>query len=297
MKQTIRLNTFETNSSSMHSLVITKKARQYTKEELALGYDPKYEKEFDLWGYCDYNEMYYERGPFRILSTPLEKLRYYSAYVLGGYEKPKQEDIDRIINFVMKQTGITDPDKIFLFKTIEGKKSQRKSYGNVYSNDTGEDPMAFVKRKGIYWEDLILNPKYTIIIDGDEMQYFKTLIDAEVVNTDNFEDISSGIDFWNDVNQRICLTWYSFEEIIKNYNAEEINHKTKTLDIVLTSKKDLKTYKTNLKYIKNAIKLSREKKPDIKVRLVVDNDFMKDKKPLDLSSIDTSIFDEVHNTD
>ena len=295
MKQVIREGTFETNSSSMHSLVITKRVRQYTKEELALNYDPKYEKEFQLWGY-DEDDMYYGRWPFRVLNTPLEKLRYYSAYVLGSYKKRKKEDIDRIVNFVMKQTGITDPNKVFLFKRFNligqtGFKS--KSYGDVSPNDTGEDPMDFVERKGIDWEDLILNPKYIIIVDGDEIQHFKPLIKSEVIDTDNFEDISSGVDFWNDVNQVICLTWYDFEEIIKNYDAEEIGRKTKTLDIKITNKEDLVKYRKFDNEILNAMTKAKNKNSNIKIRLIFEKNFLKKNNGIDLSGIDTSVFDDI----
>ena len=293
----IRRNVFETNSSSIHSLVITKQSRQYTKEELALEYDPECHETFELWRYCDNSDMTYERSPFQILATPLEKLRYYSAYTLGTYKKPAKKDVDKIKNFVMKQTGITDPDKIRLYKIEDWwsrEKHKNKNYGAVYSNDTGEDPMAFVKRKGIDWEDLILNPKYIIIVDGDEIQDFKTLIDARIINTDTFEDISSGIDFWNDANHTIYINWLRPEkgstEVSYLEYIEAIDDKTKTLDFTITNQEEVRLCKKVIKVIKNIIKLAKEKKSDIKTKLIIDN---WTEEELDYSSIDQSIFDEV----
>ena len=295
----IRRNVFETNSSSMHSLVITKTAKAYTAKELALDYDPEYKKEFYLWEWDDEGDMYYERSPFQILSTPRDKLKYYSAYTLGTWRgEPDKKDVDRIKNFVMRQTGITDPAKVILYYNDRWakEKNKNKNYGTVACNDTGEDPMHFVKRKNIDWEDLILNPKYIIIIDGDEIQDFKHLVEARIINTDNFEDISSGVDFWNDANKTIYINWldpdnrWSSEEPDEHY-IEEIDDKTKTIDFKITGQEDINKYHKAVDRIKNIIKLAKEAKPNIISRFVVAN-WTNEK--LDYSSIDTSIFDEVY---
>ena len=289
----IRRNVFETNSSSMHSLVITKQARKYTKEELALGYDPEYHNDFELWRYCNESEMTYERSPFQILSTPLQKLKYYSAYTLGTYKKPAKKDIDRIKNFIMKQTGITDPNKISLYKLDRWgrERNKNKNYGAVYSNDTGEDPMHFVKRKGINWEDLILNPKYIIIVDGDEIQNFKDLIEARIINTDNFEDISSGVDFWNDANYTIYASWLKdWNEADDQELVADIDDKVKTIDFNIYEQEAVTKFNNSKEKVKNIIKLAKETKPELKIRLIIDNDTT---EVVDVSSIDKSIFDEV----
>lgn len=289
----VRRNVFETNSSSMHSLVITKQARKYTDKELALGYDPEYHKTFDLWGWKDEDDMYYERSPFQILSTPLEKLQYYCAYTLGTWrDKPAKKDIDRIKKFIMRQTGIDDPTKIFLYRVDRWDKEEGKNkyYGAVVSNDTGEDPMAFVKRKGIDWEDLILNPKYIIIVDGDEIQNFKELVETRIINTDNFEDISSGVDFWNDANIRIYVNWLRKSEPTDEDYVEDIDDKTKTVDFIITEPNRVKICNDIIDRVKSIIKLMKEAKPEIEARLIVDN-WTTEK--IDISSIDKSIFDKV----
>lgn len=47
-------------------------------------------------------------------------------------------------------------------------------------------------------EEFILNPKYVVIIDGDEDQNFKKLLKSNILNANDFEGISSGVGFWND---------------------------------------------------------------------------------------------------
>ena len=203
----IRRNAFETNSSSMHSLVIVKKPKPYTMQELSL-FACNSETEFNLFD--DRRDAIYERAPYRVLRTPLDKLKYYSAYILGTCNK--LDKIVEIKNFINQQTGI-DQENINLeyietHYTRGGKEIEARGYGHVYSNESGEDVFDFVKRKNINWKDLILNPKYIIIVDGDEYQLFKALFDSNILDANNFEDISSGPDFWNDSERCIYLNWF-----------------------------------------------------------------------------------------
>jgi len=290
----IRRNVFETNSSSMHSLVITKSARKYTAKELALGYDPQYHKVFELWRYKDREDMYYERSPFQILSTPIEKLQYYCAYTLGTWKnRPAKKDVDRIKKFIMRQTGIDDPAKVFLYRVDRWDRDEDKKryYGVVVGNDTGEDPMHFVERKHIDWEDLILNPKYIIIVDGDEIQNFKDLVEARVINTDNFEDISSGVDFWNDANEGIYTGWLEgWDEEDDKQLVSEIDDKTKTLDFRISEQEDVDELNKNMDKIKKLIKLAKDTKPEIRIRLVINNYTT---EVIGVFSVDKSIFEEI----
>jgi len=288
----IRRNVFETNSSSMHSLVVSKKVIPYTKEELRLGYNPQYDKKgFELWKYFyDSADMIYERSPFRILHTPLDKLRYVSAYLLGGYHDMEHKEeylnnrIQLITNLIMKQTGITDPTKIKLYKERKDwdygtdMKNYKvvKDYGTVYDNESGENPMDFVKRKGIDFEDLILNPKYTIIVDGDEIQDFKGLFEAGIIDADNLEDISENKDFWNDSDLYTNIYWIDKDPLDEclDYVEDHISEYKKYITIgVDCGKEDRKEVfdrlnkKSNTKKIKAIISKAKELNPKIKSRL------------------------------
>ena len=313
----IRRNCFETNSSSMHSLVVSKLVKSYTKEELALGYDDwdkERNRDFDLWQWMNKDEMYFERSPFQVLRTPLKKLQYYSAYVLGGCEPPRKTDIKRIQDFIMKQTGITDRKKIILGKADKDyykPKKYRKTtfYGCVSSNDSGEDPMHYVKKHNISMEELILNPKYTIIVDGDESQLFKSLFDCGIINAEDLEDISSGADYWNDADYIIydLALYKNSEEQLKEWLTEGINPLVKNVvfrfeftddkedEEELTDKeKSIQEFNKDIEVIKNLITYAKKLNPNIKA---VFSAYTYSNKCIitmkDLIDLDLSMFDKV----
>jgi len=313
----IRRHCFETNSSSMHSLVVSKIIKPYTKDELALGYDDwdrEKNRDFDLWGWISRNEMGYERSPFQVLRTPLDKLRYYVAYTLGGYTSPAKSEIKRIQDFVMKQTGITDRSKIILGKDDDDRykpKKKRKniSYGYVSGNDTGEDPMHYVKKHNISMEELILNPKYTIIVDGDESQLFKSLFEAGIINAEDLEDISSGADFWNDSD--FCLyetaMYKNSEEQLKEWIKEGINPLTKNIvfrfeftedsedeEDMNRTQESIKEFNKDIEIFKNLINYAKSLKSDIKSVFSAYSYSRKEKITMkDLMGLDLSPFDKV----
>jgi len=287
----IRRSVFETNSSSMHSLVIVKKPKPYTKDELNLfTYNGEYE--FNL--FYDREDANYERAPYRVLRTPLDKLKYYSAYILGTCNK--LDKIDEIKNFINQQTGI-DQENINLehvetHYTRSGKEIETRDYGYVSSNDSGEDVFDFVKRKNIDWKDLILNPKYVIIVDGDEYKLFKALFESNILDANDFEDISSGPDFWNDSEKRIYLSWFENNPYgnTAEYYTEDISEFIKVLKFVISTD-TYKLYNKNEQLIKDICELVRKKNPNIKI--ILESDSTEQKKVKSVSALDTSMFDEV----
>ena len=234
----IRKGCFETNSSSMHSLAIWKKCKPYDDYYLSLG--TKYDKDkengtFELldWTCHDEEDYSFYRYPYRQLTTPIEKLRYIVGWYLGyeypdgDYEKEpvykfKDEEVEKeLIRLIEKYTGYK---KVQWYKIEEkmtiprGKKYRKWVEEKVYpettfDNDTGEDVMNFVRRKGITLEDLIFKPNYTIQVDGDEYCEFRDMFDFGMINLDNLEDISSGIDFWT----RNIYTFYIDEVLNEEY--------------------------------------------------------------------------------
>lgn len=278
----IRRNVFETNSSSMHSLVIVKKPKPYTKNELNL-FTYYNKDEFNLFGWSE--DGNYERAPYRVLRTPLDKLRYYSAYILGTCEE--FDKINDIKNFINQQTGINQENINLGYVDDE-----TKDYGYVSPNDTGEDVFEFVKRKNIDWKDLILNPKYVIIVDGDEYQLFKALFESNILDANDFEDISSGPDFWNDSEKCIYLSWFENNPYgnTAEYYTEDISEFIKVLKFVI-SIDTYKLYNKNEQLIKDICELARKKNPNIKI--VLENDYYEHEKVKSVSALDTSMFDEV----
>lgn len=288
----IRRNVFETNSSSMHSLVVVKNPKPYNKQELKFDiWDT--ERDFELFDHYDDEDRIYERSPYRVLRTPKDKLKYYVAYTLGN--KEEYDKIPEIKNLIKKYTGLKF-DQIILEHTSTRYDSrlrddvETKDYGCVYGNDTGESPFEFIERKGITMEDLIMNPKYVIITDGDEYQLFKALFESNILNAEDFEDISSGADFWNDSVIEIYVNWFR-PDAFRDYSDEDavgkINQFTKKLVFLIDS--DSRKY-YNAERFKHIIEMAKDLNPDIKTALCHTR---LNKKPVTLGNLNVSMFDEI----
>ena len=223
----IRKGCFETNSSSMHSLAIWKKVKPYDDYYLSLGTKYDRDKEngtFELLERCyDEDDYNFHRAPYKQLTTPIEKLRYIVGLYIS-YKYPESDDLvtkcidsepeyyftdkeveSELLRLIEKYTGYK---KVQWYKKDEECKRDEndelvwydiEDYPSTSSyNDSGEDVMNFIRRKNITLEDLIFKPNYTIQVDGDEYQDFKKMFEINMINLDNLEDISSGIDYWTD---------------------------------------------------------------------------------------------------
>lgn len=80
MRIQVRRNVFETNSSSMHSLVILKEDRLFTKNELT---DGMYLHKNGVWDIWMDDDLYFGRSPFQCLATFESKVRYAIASLLS----------------------------------------------------------------------------------------------------------------------------------------------------------------------------------------------------------------------
>lgn len=234
MKQLIRYETFETNSSSMHSLVISKNARPYDSDDLKL--QSFNDKEYELFGCCDRST--FERYPFEVLRTPKDKLRYYVAYYCGT--KRDKNKIKEVKNFIHKYTGI--PLKKINITAYEYREetidysysyhNKLDKYGQVYSNDTGEDVFHYLESHNISMEEFVLNPKYTVVVDGDEYCNFKQLFEAGIINCDNLQDISTGKDFWS--SDILHYHMYYIGSLSKDKNL--LDYELNNIKLLLSSK-------------------------------------------------------------
>lgn len=193
MNQFIRNNTFETNSSSMHSLVITKKARPYTQWQKNLGHYNR-DWEFELFSCCD--TCRFERHPFEVLSSPKDKLRYYVAHYIGF--KGEKERLKEVENLVHELTECPKKKIKLYYEDIESWNSNKavKTYGWAGVNDTGEDVFNYIEKNNISLKEFIMDPRYTVIVDGDEYQEFGKMFLKGLIDIDNIEYISSGKHFW-----------------------------------------------------------------------------------------------------
>lgn len=122
--------------------------------------------------------------------------------------------------------------KLYCEEEYPWKKKPEKSYGYAGINDTGEDVFDYIEKNNIPLREFILDPRYTVVVDGDEYQEFKKLFEKGIIDLDNIKYISSGKHFWIDDIKTFSLyyinrfveddTYNEFMEEIDNYNNEYI---------------------------------------------------------------------------
>ena len=184
MKIQIRRGTFETNSSSMHSLVICNNYdndRYYTKEELEAEIDYYINKKgifngkgtytiFPGWGGWT-DSWYFGRYPMFILNRFVEKFAY--AYATGRDKETLEEIIKEYSSKIKginwpKEAG-TDNDNIFV--PLQENYQDDESYKEAL-------------------KDFLTDKSKWVISDGDEYCTFKALLitgafdDKKITNTD-----------------------------------------------------------------------------------------------------------------
>ena len=191
MKQ-IRQGCFETNSSSMHSLVIKKEDDFVSKETLdremyvyrmTSERVPKWITEDDcgiLTIYIrDEYDIHFERTPFKVIATIDDKICYYIAS-----ECETQEDLDNL-NATLKE--IFDPLKKIKYHTYDDfGKAKYTPYG--YAENYGYFKKA-LKENQITLKDFLTNNKYIVIVDGDEYQEFTAMRDSGIINYRDIDKI------------------------------------------------------------------------------------------------------------
>ena len=269
MKQLIRKNTFETNSSSMHSLVITKKAKPYDSWDKELYH---YGDTFELYGCCDTNT--FGRHPFEVLSSPKDKLRYYVAHYIG-FKKDKSK-IKPVKELIHKLTGCDKRKIILTYEELESWRSTKpvKSYGWAGVNDTGEDVFDYIEENNISLEEFITDPRYTIIVDGDEYQEFKKMFLKGFIDLDNIEYISSGKDFWLDNVKHLSLYYINslndekYSELMSDIEGYTCDWVEK-IEIVDEDDESMGVNQLALPYLCSFLEVIRTAKPNKYIELVL----------------------------
>lgn len=164
----IRKGVFETNSSSSHSIVITKENKPITEMV-----EYKYltdEGKMHLWE----SELSFGRTPFAILSDWQDRLCYAIA---AKHDSLMNEIEDLCYAHIAGFTG---------FKFDKSNWGDGYEYGYVDHQSYG---LLDELLKKTTLEDFIFNDKYIVIIDGDEYNVFETLMETPLYNDENVEKI------------------------------------------------------------------------------------------------------------
>ena len=176
MKRQIRNGIFETNSSSMHSLVIKKDGGYYSEQEV-LDDIWAHNDEWSIWDH----DLEFGRSPFKCLCTFGSKVRYAIAS-LCSYRDNAQDVLDEISAIVYEVVPSVTHVKVP--KVSHWGKSKAETYYGYVDEDilTG-----FLQHEGITLKEFLTNKKYVVIVDGDEYCIWDDVKQSGLVKLDNIE--------------------------------------------------------------------------------------------------------------
>ena len=171
----IRDNTFETNSSSSHSLIITDFDGKYTPEEMMKGIylwngnkDRMYESNLEFY-----------RSPFSLLATFESK----SRYAIASSDGRLADEVEKIwhkyipnfngFKFDMK-TEEYDYDKKEWVDLDEPKP--------IYGGTDDYQIEGWLKSYNVNLEDFLTMRRYIVVCDGDETREWYHILDSGLVD-------------------------------------------------------------------------------------------------------------------
>lgn len=171
----IRDNTFETNSSSSHSLIITDFDGKYTPEEMMRGIYLWEDKETRMYE----SNLEFYRSPFSLLATFESKSRYAIASSQGHLADEVEKIWHKYIpnfngfKFDMK-TEEYDYDKNEWVDLDEPK--------TIYGGTDDYQIEGWLKSYNISLEDFLTMRRYMVVCDGDEYREWYHILDSGLVD-------------------------------------------------------------------------------------------------------------------
>lgn len=171
----IRDNTFETNSSSSHSLIITDFDGKYTPEEMMKGIYLWEDKETRMYE----SSLEFYRSPFSLLATFESKSRYAIASSRGHLADEVEKIWHKYIpnfngfKFDMK-TEEYDYDKKEWVDLDEPKP--------IYGGTDDYQIEGWLKSYNVSLEDFLTMRRYMVVCDGDEYREWYHILDSGLVD-------------------------------------------------------------------------------------------------------------------
>ena len=197
MKYQIRKSVFETNSSSIHSLVVTKRSNKYSKEEILNEFylfdDDETGEEDCVWEIRDY-DLQFGRSPFRALGTFYDKWLYACASLVREYKDEMYNELERIaLRYVPKLKKIKMPMIEERIPDRDDEKNKDDCYCREYGK-TEDELIKYIKEKKstldteiIYWKsdngDWVFNKPYTGDVDENILSGF---LEKENISIEEF---------------------------------------------------------------------------------------------------------------
>ena len=174
----VRLNTFETNSSSSHSFVITDFEGRYSQEEIMshvyLGNDGK----VIMWE----SRLEFDRSPFDFLNTFESKTRYAIASS-NGRLVPQIVEVWK--KYVPGFSHFEFDEKYQVWDEEKKKYVETDEDNPIYEYGYTDDSMieAWLKKYNVSVEDFLTMKRYVVVCDGDEYKTWDKVRDSGLMDT------------------------------------------------------------------------------------------------------------------
>ena len=199
----IRYGAFETNSSSMHSLIIFKGGQEdtsgcnTTELEFTHGhtthgscgwlYTPEpWGDSNEYTGYIHVSENEFTRWPFQMLNNWIDKSIYLIAQ--WSWEKDIEEKVANLISIIQEEIpGF----KGFKFNKDYTWNSEKGEYNDYESDDYGsvdhQSAGLLPEKLGVSIKEYLFNPQIMVVVDGDEYCTFDEMMEAGIIDRKNIE--------------------------------------------------------------------------------------------------------------
>ena len=219
MKRQIRMNVFETNSSSQHSLCVMKNGSIYTSEEFFDGFwlydDRETGEKGCVWEPSEY-DMEFGRSPFRALGTFHDKWLYACASMVLDYNDDTYKELVRIaLKYVPGLKKIVLPTISDSFADKNHPENKDSEYAQTYGK-TEDEFNEYLEQKeknwGIdtieYWESsdgyFHFNKPYIGYVDEDVLIGFlkkENISLEEYLTSKKYVTICDGDEYcyWSDM--------------------------------------------------------------------------------------------------
>ena len=168
----IRKGTFETNSSSTHSLVVFKESNAAADNQLWRLNDDGVLEIFNV------SDLEFGRSPFELLTDWYRRLCYAIASCPDRIEEIEAACYKNL-------PGLT----AIMYPTRRWHQDIGEPYYGYVDHQSAGLLESFLKKHNISFDEFIFDNKYMVVIDGDEYCVFNTLRQTPAWNKDNVEEV------------------------------------------------------------------------------------------------------------
>ena len=171
----IRDNTFETNSSSSHSLIITDFDGKYTPEEMMKGIYLWEDKETRMYE----SNLEFYRSPFSLLATFESKSRYAIASSQGHLA----DEVEKIWHkYIPNFNGFKFDMRTEEYDYAKKEWVDLDEPKPIYGGTDDYQIEGWLKSYNVSLEDFLTMRRYMVVCDGDEYREWYHILDSGLVD-------------------------------------------------------------------------------------------------------------------